>query len=132
MKYDWSDLEVFRHTGAKFGVPFVNISEKKTIKLSSGFIHHAKKQIAGMTHVILNFSRANNAIVFKFTEKNGIPGETKISVRAGSIISAKPFFNYYLIDTKKYAGKHIAVLEDIPGIGESWIVYLDKNISSFF
>jgi hypothetical protein len=127
MKYDWSDIQSFKMKGAKINKPFIHISKRKTFKLSSGFMHYAQKQAAGMTHVVLNYSQANNAIIFQFTTDNGNPNALKISGKKSYLISAMPFFNYHNIDAQKYAGRHEAILENIPFIGEAWVVFLDKH-----
>lgn len=127
MKYDWSDIQTFKMKGAKINSPFIHISERKTFKLSSGFIHHAQKQTAGMTHSVLNYSEANNAIIFQFTTETSNPNALKISGKKSFLISAMPFFNCYSIDAKKYAGRHEAVLEDIPILGEAWVIFLGKQ-----
>lgn len=145
MKNEWSDLEVFMHVGAKIGKPYIKITPRKSITFSSGFIHHAKTQIFGMTYAVLCFSKTKNAIVFRFTENSDLPGATKISINSGATkkakennissdtakgnasIAARAFFNYYSIDEKKYAGKYEAVLEDVPNLGKSWVVYLGKR-----
>jgi hypothetical protein len=124
----WSDLEVFEHTGAKIGTPYVTISSRKSITLTAGFLHYAKEQISEMTHAIFSFSKSKNAIVFNFTNNPESPGATKMTKKANSIISARSFFNYYSIDTEKAEGKYEAKLENIPGRGNAWVVFLDKKL----
>lgn len=130
---DWSDLDTFKHLGAKIGTPYITISARKTITLSSGFMHQSKEQLSGMTHVVLSFSKAKMAIVFKFTNNELLPGATKISAKYGekgsSSIAARAFFNYYNIDTS-CAARYTARLESIPNLGDCWVVYLNQKEGS--
>ena len=126
---EWSDLEVFSHVGAKIGSPQVTISARKSITLSSGFLHHAKNQVSGMSYAILSFSKSKKAIVFSFADNKNLAGSTKITLKGNAIIAARAFFNYYNIDSEKADGRYIAKLENIPNIGERWVVYLDQKLS---
>jgi hypothetical protein len=131
-KDKWSDVETFELVCSKSCTPSVSINTKKSIVLSSAFLHYAKTQMLGMTHAILHFSRSNNAIIFTFTKDDSTPGATKISrliklkPTCNARISASAFFKHYSLDVSKYAGRYVAKLEDIPSLGESWVVYLDE------
>src|SRR5271154_2528187 len=129
---NWLDLEPFSRRNSKIGSPLVTINVRKLIAFSTGFMHFAKEQITDMTHVALYFSKANNAIIFRFGKKGDeiILTYTKIVKpvpgRGNAIITARKFFNYYDIDIEKYAGKYLAELVDIPNLGKLWSIYLDK------
>ncbi len=125
---DWYDLERFKYAGAKIGNTRVTISLRKSITLSAGFMHHAKNQVEGMTHMLLSFSKSKNAIVFEFTSDPKAAGAVKITMKGNSIISARSFFNYYRIDVEKAAGRYAAKLESIPNLGKKWVVYLDQKL----
>lgn len=136
----WSDLEKFSSARARTTDPYITISDKKLITLSSGFIRQAKDQIANNTHAILSFSKSNNAIVFEFINNSGIPGAIKLSTRdkdgnrnndsnhiTNASMAARSFFNHYKINTDEYAGRYNATLEMIPGLGERWVIYLNEK-----
>ncbi|HAT9591195.1 TPA: hypothetical protein JBD08_12460 [Legionella pneumophila subsp. pneumophila] len=126
---DWNDLDRFRHSGAKIGVPYVTLSKRKSITLSAGFVHKAQHQISNSNYVILYFSKSKNAIVFDFTSDKNDSGSIKMSKGSNVNIAGRSFFNYYMIDADKAEGKYIAKLENIPNIGERWVVYLnDKQL----
>lgn len=133
MKYDWSDIKTFEEKGSRAHKSFITISERNSITLSSGFVRQAEQQILNMTHVVLGFSEANNAIIFHFINDDNSPEALKISPtpdvkkKGNSTIASKSFFSYFSIDAKKYAGKYEAFLEDVPNLGKTWVVFLKKR-----
>lgn len=133
MNIEWGDLEIFLQTRTKAVGPLITISNNKIITLSVGFLRHAKSQVADNTYVILSFSRTKNAIVFKFIPDDNSPGAIKMSIRdknvnSGANLAAKSFFAFYEIEVEKYVGRYTAKLEEIPGRGPSWVVYLNEGL----
>ena len=129
-KINWNDLDDFSHTVPRTTDPYISVTNRQLITLSAGFIRHAKEQISTNTHVILSFSKSNNAIVFKFISDTSKRGAMKLSIRDrdGNItadvdqgsqasIAAKKFFGYYGVDPVSNAGRYMARLEIIPERG---------------
>ncbi len=135
MSTEWGDLEDFFQTRTKMTGPVITISSNRIITLSVGFLRNAKAQIAGNTHVTLSYSRAKNAIVFKFISDESLPGAVKMSIRDTNVnssnanLAARSFFTFYEIDVEKHAGRYTAKLEEIPGRGLSWVLYLNEATS---
>lgn len=129
---EWGDLEDFRQTRTRMTGPIITISENRIITLSVGFLRNAKEQLSGNTHTILSYSRARNAIVFRFVPDENLPGAIKISIRdittnsSSGNLAAKSFFAFYSIDVDKYTGRYTAKLENIPGREPSWVLYLNE------
>lgn len=128
----WGDLNDFVKTRTKSTGPNITISKHGVTILSIGFLRAAKDQILNKTHVTLSYSKAKNAIVFGFTGNESFPGAIKMTVRdkvsnsSNASISTRSFFANYGISIEKYAGRYTAKLEDIPGRGLSWVLYLPK------
>lgn len=131
--FNWDDLERFEQTGSRISTPYISISRRKTISLSSGFIHHAKEQMNGKTHVVIFYSKYNNCIVFKFTDDENENGAIKVTIKDGSksncSIAVKSFLNYYNMDVDSLAGRYTAFISDIPNLGKLWAVCLKNKIN---
>ncbi len=127
---EWG-LEIFTHVGAKIGEAYVTITKRKTLSLSSGFLHQAKGQMDGCHYVVMQFARKKNAIVLDFKKDDASPGAAKITLKTGQqsncSIAAIAFFNYFMIDMEGVVGRHKAKLEEIPTLGKKWVVYLKNN-----
>tara|TARA_B100001996_G_C18572743_1_gene559075 strand:+ start:473 stop:892 length:420 start_codon:yes stop_codon:yes gene_type:complete len=127
---EWG-LETFTQVGSKIGEPYITITKRKTLSLSSGFLHHAKKQMANCDYVIMRFSKKKNAIVLDFKDDSALQGAVKITLKTGQTsncsIAAISFFNYFMIDIQEIIGRHKAKLQCVPELGEKWVVYLEKT-----
>jgi hypothetical protein len=129
-KFEWGDLETFEALGFKLGRPEITISASaKTFTMSSGFVHRAKKQIANNTHVVLSFSKQNEAIVFEFIDRPDAPGAIKMTKGANISISGTSFFNYNSLNPSDIKGKYSPELHNIPKKGNCWIIFLRKKKS---
>ena len=127
-KLQWDDLEDFVHVGAKISKPVITINPNSTITLNAGFIHLAKNQILDNEYVHLSYSKKNQAIVFEFIKNSkGDEGAIKMTRQINIAISARSFFNYYLIDIDSVKGKYEPELIEIPGKCERWVVLLNKK-----
>lgn len=126
MNKDFEDLEEFYFPRSRTTFPIIKISGTGVITLTAGFLNHGKDQVLNNTHVILFFSKMENAIVFKFTSDESIINSIKMRVitRNNFSFSAKFMFTYYKIYIGKPLKKYIAKLETIPKIGKCWVVYL--------
>lgn len=122
---DWGDLETFEAVGARLS-SFVTITARKTISLSSGFLHKADRQIGNSEYVRLMYSKGKNAIVFDFTSDQN-RNSIKLSRATNAQIAAASFFNYYRLDIKELEGRYEPELIDIPNVGEKWAIFLDKK-----
>lgn len=129
---DWTDLDVVNveYRNRRHREPIVRITPRGFIVLNIGFIKESKKQTAGMTHVIYHFSKKNNAIVLTFTKDSLSPGAMKISGKKTWHLCAKSFLNYYYINDPKFSGSYVAKLENIPNIGEAWVIFLNNKIKN--
>lgn len=128
IKNDWSDLEF--NVKYRKRDPIVRINSRCFMNFNRSFIYKLKKQDAGMTHVIYHFSKLNNAIVFTFTKDCFSPGAMKISGKKTLYSCAKSFLKYYSIDDPKFIGNYVAKLENIPNIGEAWVIFLNNKIKN--
>lgn len=126
-KLQWDDLEDFVHVGAKISKPVITINPNSTITLNAGFIHLAKNQILNNEYVHLSYSQKNEAVVFEFTKDSKREGAIKMTRQINIAISARSFFNYYLIDIDSVRGKYTPELIEIPGKGERWVLLLSKK-----
>ena len=100
--------------------------------MSGGFLRQAKQQIGNYDYAILSYSILNNAIVIEFTGNKNDKGVMKVSSRennanSNSSIAAKSFFNHYNLDITLIEGRYIPKLENISGIGNCWVVYLNEK-----
>ena len=134
----WSDIEIFKNVRAKVSQPYVIITSRKQIVLSSGFLHHTGLFTSKMTHVILAFSKSKKAIALNFTNNDKSIGALKITkigsqaskknnIIGTASISASSFFNYHNINCSDYSAKYIAIKENITDIGDLWVIYLKKS-----
>lgn len=97
---------------------------KKTIRLSNHFMNVIKEKYINR-NVLLMFSKSNNAIVLRFTDDNNCLKVRKIN--KVNTISTINFFKNINIELSKYIGRsYEAIPEQIPNLGEAWVVYLDK------
>lgn len=122
---DWGDLELFQNSGAKTGTPYITITTFKTLNLSAGFVHDAKEQMQDKKYVELRYSKAKNAIVLNFVD---IASRTSFKLTkalhtSNFSISATSFFNHYNITEQ---GRFEAKLENIPKMGQTWVIYLNN------
>ena len=123
----WDDLEDFVHVGAKISKPVITINPNSTITLNAGFIHLAKSQILDNEYVHLSYSKKNEAVVFEFTKNSKQEGAIKMTRQINIAISARSFFNYYLIDIDSAKGKYAPELVEISGKGARWVLFLNKK-----
>lgn len=123
----WGDLEEFVNVGAKISKPVITINPNSTITLNAGFIHLAKTQISDNEYVHLSYSKKNKAIVFEFTKDSKREGAIKMTKQINIAISARSFFNYYLIDINTVKGKYEPELITIPKKGERWVLFFSKK-----
>ena len=124
---DWSDLESFESKGFKTPI-YIKISKSKQMIFSSGFMQEQDNS-EDMQYVKFYFSKLNNAIIFSFTN-NELKEAYKLSRKPRGfcrVAAIGGFLNSFPIDLLKYVGKYIPQKENIPGIGEAWIIYLDKH-----
>ncbi len=126
---EWVDLEVFKTDFANVGTPYITIRRRKSFRFSSGLLRHIKESVGSATHAVLSYSRSKHAVVFNFTDDYQKKGAMRIqSLGANNFISAGAFFDFNVIDAEKSEGKYMARLEDIPGIGKFWVIYLNEKI----
>ena len=126
---DWDDLEKFENVGARISTPLITINLAFTFTLSTSFIRENSDIFKNNTHVFLSYSRQKSAIVFQFTDEATSHGAIKMTRRSNISIAARSFFNYYSLDIEKVKGRYEPTLEKIPGKGNCWVIYLNKNLS---
>lgn len=126
-KMEWGDLETFVNVGAKLSTATITINPNQTFTLNAGFVHQAQKQIENNSHVILSYSRHNNAIVFEFTSKSNNKGTIKMTRQANISIAARSFFNYYQLNVDDFKGKFTPEMLEIPKKGNCWVIFLNKK-----
>lgn len=110
------------------------LRKQKIIVLTNSFIRRAKYQLLNKRYASLYFWKINNAICFKFTEKEG---NSKLNFRNPNNItfSCTSFLNYYDIEFEKKRSSyyvshyHYPVeFENVDDRGKWWVVYLDRRI----
>lgn len=106
---------------------YVKISKNGQVSFSNAFCESIKHQIEYSDRILIQISSSNKAVVFKFinsddkwdapswafTKKNGWYG-----------IQSKSFNHVFM----NHEGCYLPVLEDIPHLGECWVIYLDNPI----
>lgn len=112
----------------------ITLNKRGVFILRTGFIHKAKlgKEIS---HAKLYFSRKNHAVALKFYSKDDdayISFNECVAVHNAALspckyIAVARFFSFNFIDKSKYVGKYMANLENIPEIGEAWVIYLKEK-----
>ncbi len=127
---DWGDLETFKTVGTRLSTPMVTINSSRTIALNSTFVHDHKDTFDKNTHVLLSYSKAKHAIVFQFISDPTTIGAIKLTKRSNISIAARSFFKHYSLDIGKLKGRYQPKLENIPGKGDCWTIYLNENLST--
>ena len=123
----WGDLEAFKRVGARLGKPLVTISPRLAFIFNSSFLSEARDALKNKTHVVLYFSRSNNAIVLEFTDKKDADGAIKLSIRGNMSIAAKSFCNYYKLSADEINGRYQPELRHLPHKGYAWVIFLNKK-----
>ena len=123
----WDDVVTFESAGMKKGDSFVSISRSYAITLSACFTRKSDKSIKYATHIVLSYSKTNNAIIFNFTNDGDLPGAYKITKGVNLSIAARSFFNYFDLDATTYAGRYVPEEQDIPKTGKRWVIFLDNK-----
>lgn len=122
----WDDIEIFNDKGARIGTPKITILDSSQILLNSAFVHTAK--IGDKKYVIMGYSDANKAIIFKFSDKQA-KNTLKVVKRGGSAsIGTRSFFNFYHLKPDVIAGHYIPKHERVPQMGEVWFISLKEKL----
>jgi len=130
---NWDDLVLFDNKGVrKVGEPKIRILKGGTFLFNVSLVQKAKLELH--THAALRYSKRNNAIVFEFLKKDTGQGTLKITQRTkegkgNSSITSRSFFTINYLDLFDVKGKYAPVQENIPAIGNRWIIYLDEKDS---
>jgi len=126
----WSDIIKYTNQTAKTSDPFITITKNKALSFSSGFVRKNAELLATKSHLVLSYSKANNAIVIEFTANKKLAGILKITKNSGSggySVAIRSFINTMNIDPQKIVGRrYTPVLEKIPNYGEVHVIYLEK------
>jgi hypothetical protein len=123
----WEDLEIFTSKGARVKDVRVTITKESAILFNAGLCHRAL--LNKQTHVKIAYSAQNKAIAFKFTTDANDKGALKLVQRGGSAtVGTRSFFTYNQLDINGIAGHYEPVSEDIPQLGEAWVIRLDKKL----
>ncbi len=77
--------ETFKNVGARVGEPLVTISDRMSITFNTSFTRQAE-EAAKSTHVLLNYSKKNNAVVLDFISEKA-KGAIKMFKRQNILIS---------------------------------------------
>lgn len=126
IKNNFTDVCAFTH---KKNSPFVKITDRGILLLNHSFMECAKKQLSDMKYAKYYFSKLNNSIVITFNKDGSPKGSFKITRgKSFSSICATSFLKYYFKDRSEWIGHYEPKLENIPNIGESWVIYLNNKI----
>ncbi|HCT84071.1 MAG TPA: hypothetical protein DF296_02610 [Candidatus Margulisbacteria bacterium] len=123
----WDDLVTFESSGIKKGEIFVSISKSHAITLSASFARKADKNIKFATHIVLSYSKNNNALILNFTNDGDTPGSYKITKGVNLSVAARSFFSFFDLDINQYAGRYLPEEMDIPRVGKRWGIFLNKK-----
>jgi len=115
---DINDLKIYDRS------LYVSLTSNKLLHFNKAL---SEKNFRNKESVVLFYSKLRNAIVFEFLENH-----TEDSIRiyrypGGKLsISCGDFFRYFKINSKQYIGRHMIQVENIKGIGERWILFLQE------
>jgi hypothetical protein len=129
----FDDLQTLTGGSRKAGIPKVKIMLSKIGKtnfyFSSGFIQSLGENYK--SHLLLSYSRKNNAIIFEFTDNFELPGIVKISrpVKINTaLVALQTFINQFNLDASMIRGDYIPVYQKIAENKSAWVIYLDKKL----
>jgi hypothetical protein len=103
----------------------IGINRSGLIRL--GVMFCKKTGVKKYTYCLQYFDKINNALALKFTNKKEDGIVTVTTDGEAAALSSKSFFKANNLDLDKISGRYEWTKENIPGVGDVFIVELSKN-----